>query len=176
MLDMHKPGRRLVKLSRSEKRKIEKLLQGGVQPVRVIKRAQSLRLLNAGQSTAEVATSVDLSAKGVWGIGRRYSEQGLAAALYDRPRPGAGPRIERTQKQRIIAMVCAQPPPGQARWTVRLITEEAKQRNLVAQIGRESIRLLLEQHDLKPWREKNVVYSKTGRGIYREDGRRTGAV
>ncbi len=98
------------------------------------------------------------------------------AALYDRPRSGAGPRIEKAEKQRIIAMVCAQPPPGQARWTVRLIAEEAKERQLVGQIGRESVRLLLQQHDLKPWREKNVACPETERGIYRENGRRAGAV
>ena len=29
-------------------------------------------------------------------------------------------------------------------------------------VGRESIRILLESHDLKPWREKNVVRGKVG--------------
>jgi hypothetical protein len=41
---------------------------------------------------------------------------------------------------------------------VRLITEESTKRKLVKRIGRETIRLLLESHDLKPWREKNVVH------------------
>lgn len=58
------------------------------------------------------------------------------------------------EKQRIIAMVCADPPAGAARWTVRLITEQAVKRKLVAQVGRETIRVLLQSHDLKPWREK----------------------
>jgi hypothetical protein len=60
------------------------------------------------------------------------------------------------QKQRIIAMVCSDPPEGRARWTLRLVVEEAVQRRLVPRVGRETIRVLLLHHDLKPFREKNV--------------------
>jgi putative transposase len=51
-------------------------------------------------------------------------------------------------------MVCRDPPAGRARWTDRLITEEAVKCPLVPQVGRETIRLLLLDHDLQPWREK----------------------
>jgi putative transposase len=45
---------------------------------------------------------------------------------------------------------------------VRLLTEEAIKRKLVPHVGRETIRVLLESHDLKPWREKNVVRGAAG--------------
>jgi putative transposase len=54
-------------------------------------------------------------------------------------------------------MVCSDPPEGRARWRVRLVAEEAVKRKLVPAVGRETIRILLLHHDLKPWREKNVV-------------------
>ena len=41
--------------------------------------------------------------------------------------------------------------------TVRLIVEQAQKKKLVPSVGRETIRMLLEDHDLKPWREKNVA-------------------
>jgi hypothetical protein len=47
-------------------------------------------------------------------------------------------------------MVCGDPPAGQARWTVRLIAEEAVKRKLVPRAGRETIRILLQSHELKP--------------------------
>ena len=53
-------------------------------------------------------------------------------------------------------MVCSRPPDGAARWTVRLIAEVAIKRKLVPKIGRETVRVLLNSHDLKPWREKKV--------------------
>jgi hypothetical protein len=37
---------------------------------------------------------------------------------------------------------------------VRLLTEEAVKRKLVPRVGRETVRILLESHDLKPWRKK----------------------
>ena len=58
-------------------------------------------------------------------------------------------------------MVCGPAPAGQARWTVRLIAREAMRRKLAPTIGRETIRVLLEGHDLQPWREKNVVRGRT---------------
>src|SRR3954451_12626025 len=51
-------------------------------------------------------------------------------------------------------MVCSDQPEGRARWTVRLVAEEAVKRKLVPKVGRETVRVLLESHDLKPWREK----------------------
>ena len=85
----------------------------------------------------------------------------MEQALYDKQRPGAAPVLEEGQRQRIVAMVCSDPPEGYARWTVRLAAEEAVKRRLVPRIGRETIRLLLIHHDLKPWREKNVVRTRT---------------
>ena len=173
---MQKRRKLVVKLSKAEERELAELLRAGVQAVRVVKRAQSLRLLAAGQTASEVGKNVGLSAKGVRDIGFRYREKGLEEALYDRPGSGHPVRIQAAEKQRIIAMVCSDPPEGQARWTVRLITQEAVKRKLVSQIGRESVRLLLQSHDLKPWREKNVVHRRTERRIRREDGGRAGGL
>jgi hypothetical protein len=89
-------------------------------------------------------------------VGHRYQQGGLERALYERPRPGAAEVLDDSQKQRLIAMVCSSPPEGRSRWTVRLVAEEAVKRKLVPRVGRETIRVLLLSHDLKPWREKNV--------------------
>jgi hypothetical protein len=82
--------------------------------------------------------------------------------LYEKPRPGQRRRLDAGQSQRIIAMVCSPPPSGQARWSVRLIAQEAVKRKLAPRVGRETIRLLLRNHDLKPWREKKLVRGGSG--------------
>jgi transposase len=102
-----------------------------------------------------------LAAKTVREIRDRYRQSGLERALYDKPRPGAVPRLDASQRQRVIAMVCSDPPEGRARWTVRLLTEEAIRRKLVSSVGRETIRVLLQNHDLQSWRGKNVVYRRS---------------
>jgi transposase len=132
-----------------------------VQQVRVILRALALLQLAKGESAPRIANLVPLTPQAIRKIGHRYQERGLEATLFEKQRPGAAPVLDASQKQRIIAMVCSDPPEGRARWTVRLVAEEAVKRKLVPRVGREAIRILLLDHDLKPWREKNVVRGRT---------------
>ena len=151
-----------VRLSKPDRKELRQLLRKGIQPVRSVLRALTLLQLDAGQTAAAVATQVHLSSKAVREIGRRYEQGGLERALHDKQRLGAAALLGTSEKQRIIAMVCRDPPSGRARWTVRLIAAEAVQRKLVPRAGRETIRVLLESHDFKPWRKKNVVRGGAG--------------
>jgi transposase len=139
-----------------DQKELAGLLSGGVQQVRVVLRALALLQLAKGASAPQIAKAVPLTAQAIRNIGRRYQQGGLESALFEKQRPGAAAVLDHTQKQRIIAMVCSTPPEGRARWTVRLVTQEAVKRKLVPRVGRETIRILLLSHDLKPWREKNV--------------------
>ena len=166
-------GKRLqIELTQRDRRQLDELLSGGLQPVRTILRALALRQMDQGQSTPVVGTNLGLSAKAVWQIGRRYEKEGLDRALFDASRPGKAPALDQRQSQQIIAVACSSPPEGRARWTVRLLTEEVIKRKLVPRVGRETIRVLLESHDLKPWREKNVVRGEFGQGVHRLHGGR----
>ena len=151
-----------IRLSRREQQELGRLLQSGLQPVRTVLRALALRQLAEGQTVRQVAKNVALTPKTVWLTSQRYRQSGLERALYERPRPGKAVVLDAPQRQRIVALVCGPPPEGRSRWTVRLLTEEVVKRKLVPRVGRETIRVLLESHDLKPWREKNVVRGGTG--------------
>ena len=146
-----------IEVTRKDQKELRRLLSGGVQQVRVVLRAVALLQLARGVSAPRVAGVVPLTPQAIRKIGHRYQEGGLEGALYEKQRPGAAALLEDSQKQRIIAMVCSDPPEGLARWTVRLVAEEAVKRRLVPRVGRETIRILLLHHDFKPWREKNVV-------------------
>ena len=137
------------------------MLSKGQVSARVLRRASILRQLDAGQRVAQVATNVGVAGKTVRAIARRYEEEGLESALQEKPRPGKQRALNPGQSQRIIAMVCGLPPEGMARWSVRLIAEEAVKRKLAPQVGRETIRILLQSHELKPWREKKLVRGGT---------------
>jgi putative transposase len=143
--------------SAKDRKELRKLLSGGVQQVRVVLRAAALSQLAQGVSAPQIASVLPLTPQAIRNIGHRYQQGGLERALYEKERPGAAQVLDDGQKQRIIAMVCSDPPEGRARWTVRLVVEEAVKRRLVPRVGRETIRILLLHHDLKPWREKNVV-------------------
>jgi transposase len=146
-----------IKVKSKDLAHILELLRGGIQQVRVVLRGLVLRQLAEGFTAPQVAQTLPLTPKAIRQIAHRYNSSGLKAALYDKQRPGAQEILDHSQKQRIVAMVCSQAPEGRARWTVRLIVEEAVKRKLVPKVGRETIRVLLQSHELKPWREKNVV-------------------
>ena len=145
----------------SDRKALRGLLRGGVEQVRVVLRAMVLIQLDAGLSAPKVSALVGFAAPAIRLIAHRYRDHGLERALYERPRKGHAELLNAAEKQRIIAMVCSAPPEGRARWTVRLVAHEAVKRKLVPRVGRETIRVLLESHDLKPWREKNVVRGRT---------------
>jgi len=163
-----------VKVSTEDQKQLRQLLRAGIQQVRVVLRALVLEQLSAGLTAPTVAKMVYLTPQAVRRIGHRYQRGGLPGALYERQGRGAAQLLDGPQKQRIIALVCSQPPEGYARWTVRLIAEQAVKRKLVPQVGRETVRILLLSHDLKPWREKNVVRGGTESGVPAKAGRRAG--
>ena len=150
-----------IEVTTRDRKELQKLLSGGVQQVRVVLRAVALLQLAKGVSAPRIAGMVPLTPQAIRKIGHRYEDGGLERALYEKQRPGAEALLEDSEKQRIIAMVCSDPPEGFGRWTVRLVAEEAVKRRLVPRVGRETIRILLLSHDLKPWREKNVVRGRT---------------
>ena len=146
-----------IDVAKNDQQQLRTLLKGGVQQVRVVLRALALLQLAEDTSAPQIAKMIPLTAQAIRQLGHRYQQAGLDGALYEKQRPGAAEVLDANQKQRIIAMVCSDPPAGRARWTVRLVAEEAVKRKLVPHIGRETIRILLLHHDLKPWREKNGV-------------------
>jgi putative transposase len=151
-----------VQLTKKDRKRIAGMLNKGWESARVLRRALFLRQLDQGQRAGQVASQTGVASKTVRAIARRYEEEGLESALYEKPRPGQQRRLDAGQSQRIIALVCGPPSPGQAGWSVRLIAEEAVKRKLVPKVGRETVRILLRNHDLQPWREKNVVRGGSG--------------
>src|SRR5450631_4925586 len=132
-----------VQLTKKDRKQIAGMLNKGWESARVLQRALILRELGQGQTAGQVASHVGVASKTVRAIARRYEEEGLESALYEKPRPGQPRALDAGQSQRIIAMVCGPPPRGWARWSVRLIVTEAVKRKLAAQVGRETIRILL---------------------------------
>jgi len=145
-----------IDVPQKDQKELARLLSGGIQQVRVVLRALALLQLAKGASAPRIADVIPLTPQAIRKLGHRYEQGGLESALYEKQRPGATAVLDASQRQRIIAMVCSDPPEGRARWTVRLVAQEAVKRKLVPRVGRETIRILLLSHDLKPWREKNV--------------------
>jgi putative transposase len=85
----------------------------------VVLRALALLQLAEDVSAPQVAKTIPLTPRAIRRLGHRYQKAGLEGALHEKQRPGAAEVLDHNQKQRIIAMVCADPPEGRARWDFR---------------------------------------------------------
>jgi putative transposase len=148
-----------LKLKKKDRKNLKEMTTKGRDSARVLNRARILQLLHEDHTTGEISKILKVSPETVRRIGWKYIEGGLQNALYESPRPGQETVLNSKQANRIVAMVCSDPPSGRARWTVRLLTEEAIKKRIVLQVSRETIRRMLKNHDLKPWLEKNVVHT-----------------
>jgi transposase len=145
-----------VHLAEEDQKQVSEMVRKGEQSARVLRRVLILQQLDQGQKASQVARNLAIAPKTVRAIARRYEEEGLEQAMYEKPRPGGPgkPLLDDEQKEQIIAMVCSEPPAGRKRWTLQLISQEAVKRKLVSTVGRETIlRFLLQNHDLMPWRK-----------------------
>jgi CheY-like chemotaxis protein len=79
---------RPISLTADELRTLTALAGSGSTPARMWTRAQVLLLLHGGRTHDEVVEALDVAVRTIYSIKRRYLSGGLAAALYDQPRPG----------------------------------------------------------------------------------------
>jgi len=147
----------VVRLTKKDRLELRRLLSHGVGLVRVFKKAQVLLLMDEGLSAPKAASAAGVGESTARRAGLRYNNGGIDHAIYDAERPGAERVLDVRQEAAVVAMVCSKPPEGFARWSISLIAKEAKRRKIIENVSDSTIGRLLRRHELKPWREKNVV-------------------
>jgi transposase len=85
---------------------------------------------------------------------QRFVEEGLEKALSEAPRPGAERKLDASDESLLVAMACAEPPGGRARWTMQLLADELVRLTVHESVSDETIRRRLGELQLKPWLEK----------------------
>lgn len=141
-----------VYLNENERTVLEQLIKSGTNSARVIARARTLLLLERSQgkkrTIEEVVAAAMVSQGTVSNTKKRYFSGGLQAALYDKPRPGAKPKITGEIEAHLIALVCSEPPEDRERWTLRLLADELVALELVESISHVAVRHVLKKTNL----------------------------
>jgi putative transposase len=136
-------------------------------------RVRALRLLSKGRTVREVAEGLGTFPRVIRRVRTGYLAGGLTGALEDSPKANRlKPRLDDGQAAKLVSLTCSAPPAGAARWTLALLAEEAVRRGIAPVVSRSNVQKILKQHDLKPWREKNVVRTEIRRRVRGPDGRR----
>jgi transposase len=118
------------------------------------KMLNALILLNCDQSrfqeqrltNQEIANVLPVSMKKIARVKKRFVEQGLEAALDKRtaPRPYLR-KMDGDVEAHLIALSCAKPPPGHARWSLRLLADQMVELRYVDSISHETVRSVLKK-------------------------------
>lgn len=129
-----------VELGEAERVRLRLLTTQGVAPARVIRRAHVLLRASEGLADHEVAAALRVHPTTVQRLRRRYASAGLDAALYDRPRPGAAPKLDARGEAFLIALACSDPPEGRESWTMQLLADRLVVAGVVEEISDETVR------------------------------------
>jgi transposase len=138
-----------ITLTEEERTELTQLIKSGKHSARVLGRARILLLLDRSQGEKrklqEVADAMLTSMGTVSNVKKRYLKGGLEHGLYDRPRPGAQPKIDGEVEAHLIALVCSDPPEGRVRWTLRLLADKLVELELVETISHVAVRDALKK-------------------------------
>lgn len=140
---------RQIQLTQDERLHLTQLIRGGDAPARVNRRARVLLLSDRSQGQARsdqaVAEATLCSLNTVRNVRRRYLDAGLTAALHDKPRPGAAPKITGEIEAQLVTLACSAPPAGEARWTLRLLAEKLIELGEVDYVSHVTVREVLKK-------------------------------
>ena len=130
-------------LNPEQRAQLESFIKNGNAPARVQTRARILLLTDRssgqGRTDAEVAEALLCSRATVANVRRRCLQEGVPAALVEKPRPGRAPKITGEIEAQLTVLACSDPPQGHARWTVRLLTSHLVELGLLDQIDHTTI-------------------------------------
>jgi transposase len=124
-----RPHKAIVQLTDGERRSLRRLLAAGTAPARTLNHARILLKADAapaapGWSDAQIAAALEVSPSTIVRVRRAFGRGGLDVALHRKPPDRQYRRaLDGRQEAHLVALSCSTPPAGQARWSLRLLTE-----------------------------------------------------
>jgi transposase len=146
----------IVRLSREDRRTLHTMVRTGQRSAWSLQRARILLATDTGtdgpaQTDAQVAAAVEVSARTVARTRAAWAARGLACVTR---RPQARPSVPRKLSDahtlEIAALACTTPPPGYARWSLRLLTARVIELGIVDAISPETVRQALQKGGSSP--------------------------
>jgi transposase len=108
-------------------------------------RVQILLRAADGETDADIADDLRVSAGTVANVRRRFAAGGLDAALTDRPRRGAPAKLDGKAEAVVVALACSPTPDGAARWTARMLANRLVELAVVASVSEDTVLRVLKK-------------------------------
>jgi hypothetical protein len=139
----------VVRLSRDDRRTLTAMVRTGKRSAWSLQRARILLGADASadgpaRTDAQVADAVGVSPRTVARTRAAWADRGLACLTRIPPaRPAVPPKLSDAQVLQIAAVACTDPPPGFARWSLRLLAAQVMELEIVETVCPETIRQAL---------------------------------
>lgn len=141
-----------IKLTPEQVRELTKITQTYTALYCEVQRAKILLLARANHSNAEIARRADCCEQTVRNWRKRWTDR---QSLRDAERSGSPRKITATERAAVTALACSPPSDhGEVskRWTADQLAEVSIKEGLVETISGSSVRRLLGEEKIKPWR------------------------
>lgn len=135
----------VVELSAEERSQLEAMLRKGKSSARRQARARILLKADEGMLNQDIMQALDVSETMVYRARQRFVEEGVEAALNDKPRPGQRPKLDDKQCAHVIALACSQAPQGHDHWTLRLLADKVVELGFAQTFSHEGVRAVLKK-------------------------------
>lgn len=135
----------IVDLDERERDRLEQLTTKGESGARRIRRARILLLADEDRLDKEIASFLGAAVTTVERVRKRFVEEGLEAALSERPRPGAARKLDGRQEAFLMALACSEAPEGRGRWSMRMLADRLVELEVVEEISDETVRRTLKR-------------------------------
>lgn len=154
--DRPAPARKhAVRLTDAERRALRRLVTGGTAPARTLSHARILLKADAAAAgpawtDEQIRDACEVSPATVLRVRRAFATGGLDAALHRAPTTRQYRRaLDGRQEAHLAALACSAPPDGQARWSLRLLTERFVELE-GAVVSDETVRRVLKKTSSSP--------------------------
>jgi hypothetical protein len=128
----------IVELDAQERARLDALISKGMAPAKLILKARILLKADqaeggAGWLDAKIVEALDTNLTMVSRVRETFVTKGLDAVLSRKKRetPPIPAIFDGQAQAKLTALACSEPPPGHARWTIRLLAEHAVERKIV---------------------------------------------
>jgi transposase len=133
-----------VKLTEEDRNYLENLISKGTLPIKMYRRALGLLELDRGKTYQVVSETLQVTIPTLSGWAKGYREMGLKI-LSDQPRSGRPIEIDGSQRAKITALACSEPPEGYSQWSLRLLAEKAVELDFCEHISHSEVKKILKK-------------------------------
>lgn len=141
-------------LTSQQRKQLDKLIRSGAAQARTLTKARLLLMTDYSQDAhrtdEDIASVLGVSMPTIWRVRKRFVEEGLDAALHDQARCGRPPKITGEIEAQITLLACSDPPPGHARWSLRLLADKTVELGYLDSISHVAISQRLKKTRCSP--------------------------